>query len=226
MLLSSKRLTHASDLSYDFSNKNTLKYQEYKIIQPIKSLKKEAFFTPLAADSGTMWEDGISTDWVGRLIETVTNISLAYYLQKPIFIPIGMHNADFKITDDTAKRFNNIHVRNEQGKISATNHVAEQNGEIEEAGGGLYSTCCDFSRLIQMILNKGQGKFGKMLNAEMVELMPQNVIGPLRVKKSKQPYLISQMILRCFPMLIGTWRLGFMIKRRLANQQAVLHGED
>ena len=52
---------------------------------------------PLLFDPGTRWEDGISTDWVGRIVERVSGRPLEAYFRENIFEPIGMPDSYFDV---------------------------------------------------------------------------------------------------------------------------------
>ncbi|MGQ0702254.1 MAG: serine hydrolase [Gemmatimonadales bacterium] len=45
---------------------------------------------PLVTDPGVRWEYGISTDWLGRLVEAVSGESLDGYFRSKILAPLGM----------------------------------------------------------------------------------------------------------------------------------------
>ncbi len=52
-------------------------------------------------------------------------------------------------------------------------------------GGGLYGTARDYTRFVQMVLNRGKSNGARVLKAETVDLMCRPVTGDLRVTKLK-----------------------------------------
>ena len=51
---------------------------------------------PLLFDPGTRWEYGISTEWLGKLIEKVSGQTLEEYFRLHIFEPLGMTDNIFR----------------------------------------------------------------------------------------------------------------------------------
>src|SRR5258708_693421 len=52
---------------------------------------------PLAHQPGTTWEYGLSTDWLGRVIEKVSGRRLAEFLEEHLFKPLKMVDTGFYI---------------------------------------------------------------------------------------------------------------------------------
>ncbi len=65
-------LTHTSGLSYSFLNADILRYRELTGTPDEISGQLEMLNVPLVADPGTRWEYGISTDWLGQVVEAVS----------------------------------------------------------------------------------------------------------------------------------------------------------
>jgi CubicO group peptidase (beta-lactamase class C family) len=209
-------LTHTSGLSYEMWNPDVLRYMTHEGIPSLETLDRKCLFTPLIADPGTKWEYGISIDWVGQIIEAVSGQGLEDYFLQNIFTPIGMTGTSFKLTDDMTERLGKIHVRDAQGKIEATDLIAEQNGDFEEAGGGLYSTCRDYTRFLRMILNRGMGEYGQVLRPETVDLLKNNAIGDIQVTALHTVSPEASNDAEFFPGLVKNWSLGFMRNQTVA----------
>jgi CubicO group peptidase (beta-lactamase class C family) len=209
-------LTHTSGLSYEMWNPDIPRYMAHEGIPSLETLDRKCLFTPLIADPGTKWEYGISLDWVGQIIEAVSGQGLEDYFLENIFRPLGMTGTSFKLTDKMAERLGKIHVRDAQGKIEATDVIAEQNGEFEESGGGLYSTCNDYIRFLRMILNRGMGGYGQVLRPETVDLLKNNAIGDIQVTALKTVSPEASNDAEFFPGLVKNWSLGFMRNETIA----------
>jgi methyl acetate hydrolase len=121
-----------------------------------------------------------------------------------------MKDTSLKLNNEGLDRLGKIHVRNEDGYLEATDFVAEQNGEFEEAGGGLYSTCTDYTKFIRMILNDGQGELDRVLQPSSVQLLRENAIGNMRVRclESVLPEVSNNA--EFLPGIPKSWSLGFM----------------
>src|SRR5881628_3900165 len=61
--------------------------------EQLESLAK----VPLAHQPGTMWEYGLSTDVVGRVIEAVTGSTLSRFLDERLFRPLRMKDTTFHV---------------------------------------------------------------------------------------------------------------------------------
>ena len=70
-------LTHTSGHAYAFGNTDILRYHQVTGAPDITSGKLESLQVPLVADPGTRWEYGISTDWLGQVVEAVSGKDLA-----------------------------------------------------------------------------------------------------------------------------------------------------
>src|SRR5947208_521745 len=59
---------------------------------------------PLAREPGTMWEYGMSTDVVGRVVEAVTGSTLSRFLDERVFRPLRMKDTTFHVQAGQVKR--------------------------------------------------------------------------------------------------------------------------
>jgi CubicO group peptidase (beta-lactamase class C family) len=89
-------LTHTSGLGYDFTS---------PIVRDFKPRNGDTFAVgPLLFDPGTRWIYGTSTDWVGRLVETVSGQTLDEYFREHIFTPLGMTDTYFNVPEGKQAR--------------------------------------------------------------------------------------------------------------------------
>lgn len=209
-------LTHTSGLSYEFWNADIGRYQERKGIPGIISGEDAALFTPMTAEPGEKFEYGISMDWAGKMIEAVSGQKLGVFMRENIFEPLGMSSTAFKITPDMESRRAWLHTRGEDGILEPYDFVKPQAPEFEEGGGGLYSTCRDYTRFTRMMLNKGEVDGVRIVSPETVALMSRNAIGDLSVGplKTVMPDLSNDC--EFFAGHRKTWGLSFMINEEKA----------
>ena len=117
--------------------------------------------TPLMFEPGSRWQYGTSADWSGRLVETVSGLTLEQYFQKNILQPLGMHDTSFLVPaakfDRLVSEYHTATGRDAQGKSA---HVSPPPPKAFNGGGGLYSTAPDYVRFMQMILRRGKGADG------------------------------------------------------------------
>lgn len=209
-------LTHTSGLSYEFWNADIGRYQERKGIPGIISGEDAALFTPMVAEPGEKFEYGISMDWAGKMIEAVSGQKLGVFMRDNIFEPLGMSSTAFKITPDMETRRAWLHTRGENAALELFDFVKPQDPEFEEGGGGLYSTCRDYTRFMRMMLNKGEMDGVRIISPETVALMSRNAIGDVSVGplKTVMPDLSNDC--EFFPGQRKTWGLSFMINEEKA----------
>ncbi len=203
-------LTHTAGFSYEIWNADIVRYQQATGTPMITTCEDAALTTPLLFDPGTNWDYGINIDWAGKLVEAVSGQKLGAYLAAEIFEPLGMASTGFKITEDMRARLAKIHQRGDDG-FEVLDLEIPQAPEFEMGGGGLYATLGDYARFLRMILNKGEGDHGRVLEPETVEMMSVNQMGGNRVQllKTAMPTLSNDA--EFFPGMPKTWGLSFMI---------------
>jgi methyl acetate hydrolase len=203
-------LTHTSGFGYEFSNRDIGDLVAARVI-PSMSEGGDGFLkAPLAFDPGSRWQYGISTDWLGKLVEKVRGQSLDEYFRQNIFAPLGMPDTYFNVPASKEARLVTIHERQDNGSLLEMPHQPPQPVRFFSGGGGLYSTASDYLRFTRMLLGGGQLEQARVLRAETVALMGQNQIGDLVLEPigSLMPKLVKD---RAFPPASNKFGLGLMI---------------
>jgi len=209
-------LTHSSGFVYNLWDADFDRFMTAKEFPALNSGKEEAFYPPLMFDPGERWEYGISIDWAGKLVETVSGKTLGTYMQENILVPLGMSDTGYKLRPETEARLVTIHQRGEDGKFSLVEWKGQPEKVLEFGGGGLYSTAGDYLKFVRMILNKGTGNGNQILKPETVELMSKNAMGDLRVTMLKTTNPARSVDAEFFPGLPKSWGLSFMINEETA----------
>ena len=93
-------LTHTSGYSYDLFNTQVGNYMQYHQLPSIATCKFDSLKAPLVFDPGERWEYGIGIDWAGRIVEIVSGMKLAEYLDTHFFKPLKMHDTSFVLRED------------------------------------------------------------------------------------------------------------------------------
>jgi CubicO group peptidase (beta-lactamase class C family) len=89
-------LTHTSGLGYSFTS---------PIVRDFKPRNGDTFEVgPLLFEPGADWIYGTSTDWVGRIVETVSGKDLDAYFRERIFAPLGMRDTHFNVPENAPPR--------------------------------------------------------------------------------------------------------------------------
>src|SRR3954467_7660947 len=81
-------MTHTSGLGYWFSSAEILRWHEITAPPPILSGKLESLHAPLLHDPGERWTYGVSTDWLGQVIERGSGKTLEEYLRGNVWGPL------------------------------------------------------------------------------------------------------------------------------------------
>jgi methyl acetate hydrolase len=68
-------LTHTSGYTYSIWSETLTRYEKVTGMPDIATCKNAAFTAPLEFEPGERWEYGISMDWVGKLVEAVSDTS-------------------------------------------------------------------------------------------------------------------------------------------------------
>ena len=170
-------LTHTSGLGYPFTDPTTRDFkpragEEYRV-------------GPLVFEPGERWLYGTSTDWVGRLVERMSDQSLEDYFRQHVFTPLGMVDTFYFVPKEKEARLVTVNRRIADGSIARESVQPPTSGFTPIGGGGLSSTAHDYLRFTRALLNGGELDGARILSAGTVALMGQNHIGALGVPAQK-----------------------------------------
>jgi methyl acetate hydrolase len=202
-------LTHTSGLGYWFANADVLRYHQITGIPDPTAGRRALFEMPLVADPGTRWEYGISTDWLGQVVEAASGQDLATYCQEHIFSPLGMADATFQPTDEQGARMMPVHSRTPDGGLVPTPIEGPDEPEFWAGGHGVFATGADYLRFMRALLRGGELDGNRILRLETVELAFSDHLGGAvlpDVVRSAVPELSND--IQSLPVSQG-WGLGF-----------------
>ena len=130
---------------------------------------------PLYFEPGSDWRYSYATDVLGHLVEVVSGMPFAEFLQKRLFDPLGMTRTGFFVSEADAGRVATIYRRNAAGKLEPLQgpFAAPPTAPppFISGGGGLLSTAGDYLRFAQMLADKGRFEGRQYLSPVTVELM-------------------------------------------------------
>jgi CubicO group peptidase (beta-lactamase class C family) len=204
-------LTHTAGFAYEIWRPEIAQYQSATNTPGITTCTNAALTTPLLFDPGDRWEYGISIDWIGKMVETVSGQRLDRYFQDNIFGPLGMKDTSFAISPSQRARLASVHQRDERGALAPIEFGLPEDPEFLMGGGGLYGTARDYLAFTQMILQGGRVGGVQLLRRDTVDLMADNHIAPLDIPamKTAAPGLSNDVDL--FPGMRKGWGLSFLI---------------
>ena len=204
-------LTHTSGYSYDLFNLKVGQYMQYHQLPSITTCKFDSLKAPLVFDPGECWEYGIGIDWAGRIVEIVSGMTLADYLDTHFFKPLKMKDTSFVLRPDMQSRLVQAAARTADGGLSTIDFEFQSDGDFHMGGGGLYSTAQDYLRFTRMVLGGGSLDGAQVLKPATVKLMGENAMGEIVVPPFVSDNPAMALSADLFPGQIARWGLSFVI---------------
>lgn len=200
-------LTHTSGLGYDFVQESQ---QRARGAAPPVPGSLASLSTPLQFDPGDGWGYGVSTDWIGLLVEAASGQRLDDYFADHIFAPLGMTETGFALPSENLAA---MHARTPDGGMVPypISIGGGRNAEFLSGGGGLSGPGGDYMRFLRMLLNGGSLEGTVILQPETVADMFRNHIGALRAGGMTTTMPALSLAVSWFPDMTPGWGLGFMI---------------
>lgn len=178
-------LRHTSGLVYGPFG-NTLVHQAYNKANLFDGSQTLAEFVtklsklPLAHQPGTVWEYGMSTDVLGRIVEVVSGVTFDRFVEERITGPLGMRDTAFYLTASQAARLAEAQVDPATGKRpgASAENLTKEKQKWFSGGGGLLSTAADYARFCQMLLNRGELSSVRLLAPKTIAVMTADQLPP------------------------------------------------
>lgn len=128
---------------------------------------------------GAQWEYGVSADILGAVVEVVTGGSYGEFLQRELFLPLGMTDTGFTVPEEKRHRLVTSYQVTQEGDMIEYhgNHLGIINGmnvknpAFLSGGAGLTSTIDDYSHFAQMLLNGGTYEGKEILKERTVRFL-------------------------------------------------------
>lgn len=174
-------LTHTSGFVYEFFDQKLHDYVASGRVPGMRPGDDEFLKAPLMFDPGSKWEYGISTDWLGRLVEKVSGQNLEDYFDQHIFQPLRMSDTFFNVPPEKQARVVALHMHQEDSSYVQAPPQPLPPVHFFSGGGGLYSTAGDYLKFERMLLGGGTLDGKRVLSPESVQQMSKNQIGDLNV---------------------------------------------
>src|ERR1700733_6788210 len=162
--------SHTSGCGYFFTNEQLLRYAEMTGLPSVISGLKASLMSPLARDPGTQWEYGISTDWLGLVVEAVSGQTLDAYLAQSLYAPLGMSDTSFAPSDEQRARLMELQLRMPDGSLGPLELDVPDDPEWASAGHGSYGTITDYGRFMRAMLRDGELDGVRVLDAATVRM--------------------------------------------------------
>jgi CubicO group peptidase (beta-lactamase class C family) len=181
-------LTHTSGLSYGFFLDHPIEdiYRQFALMnfkrhQTLQASVEALAELPLVFQPGTQWRYSMATDVVGYLVEVLSGIPFADFLQERIFKPLGMEDTSFQVEQSKVQRLAQIYMtQTMQSSIAIPPAEVGLIGDVTlptqcpSGGGGLVSTLADYLKFANCLLNKGAYEGGRILGSKTLTWMASN----------------------------------------------------
>ena len=134
--------------------------------------------TPLAYQPGERWMYSLATDACGALVEIISGMPFAQYLQQTIFDPLGMTDTSFQVSADKQPRLAANYQRGADKKLAliddpATSAYLKAPGFCS-GGGGLTGTTADYLRFCEMLRRAGELDGARIIGPRTLAMMHMN----------------------------------------------------
>jgi CubicO group peptidase (beta-lactamase class C family) len=179
-------MTHSAGLGYILNgahpvNRSIIEANALDSTKPLQNMIDILGKTPLLSQPGTQWSYSIAVDVQGYLIEKMSGMTFAEFLEKRLFAPLGMRDTGFHVP--AAKRARLALVHNDaKGKLMPPDDARRGDPTVApvgaSGGGGLFSTAADYMRFCEMLLNNGQFNGVRILAPRTVEMLRTNHLEP------------------------------------------------
>ena len=160
-------LTHTAGFGYWFTSPQLSNWNNLK-----NEIDWNEKYQPRLFESGTSYMYGTNIDWVGRLVEKISEMNLEDYLRKNITGPLEMNSTWFNVPDDLEKLIVTGAVRDDDtGELIKNNYTRRNPTKNFNAGGGISSSPEDYGKFLVCMLNKGNYKGIEIIKEETFDLM-------------------------------------------------------
>jgi CubicO group peptidase (beta-lactamase class C family) len=122
---------------------------------------------PLIFHPGRKWHHSVATDVVGYLVEVLSGMPLADFMQERIYNPLGMVDTAFHVDQSKSSRFCTLYGKtpdSDFGVLDFSDFCEYQPPVAIHSGGAwLASTTDEYLQFTQCILNKGELNGARLL---------------------------------------------------------------
>lgn len=199
-------LTHTSGITYRFLGQQpqaTLMSQlrvcegVYPTELTLKQNTQLIAKVPLVSQPGAMWNYGLSTDVLGRVVEAAAGMPFDTFVTTRVLKPLKMTDTHFVVPAEKRPRLASVYrpsPDNEKRIEPVGSGIVEAGGLLyspdfplpgksnyRSGGAGLVSTADDYIRFLRMLLHRGELDGVRILKPATVDRMLSNQIGDLQI---------------------------------------------
>lgn len=164
---------HAVDAEY-----RKLRIRSAGVEQTMAEFMDRLGQVPLRFQPGTAYMYSLATDACGALVELMSGVPLAQYLQDNILGPLGMVDTAFQVPADKVGRFAANYARNPDKTTTLlddpTTSAFTRPPAFVSGGGGLTGTLADYIRFCEMLRRGGELDGQRIIGPRTLDLMRLN----------------------------------------------------
>jgi CubicO group peptidase (beta-lactamase class C family) len=132
---------------------------------------------PLAHQPGEVWEYGMATDVLGRVVEVASGMTLDRLVEERIAKPFGMTSTGFWVRKEDLGRLAQLQADPATGKRPAAPDMSKKPRWFS-GGAGMVSTAGDYLKFCEMLLHRGEWQEARVLALATVTLMTSDALPP------------------------------------------------
>jgi CubicO group peptidase (beta-lactamase class C family) len=167
----------------------------YRSDLPLSAMIKRVAKRPLCKQPETVWNYSLGPDVQARLVEVLSGMSFAEFLEKRLLTPLGMRDTRFTLSGKRRNRLAQIYGKSSEGLVpwsiemlpessSTRRHppfvtIADPTIGYERGSLGLYGTARDYLAFARMLLNRGQYNNRQIFSPNAVYLMSHDRLGTI-----------------------------------------------
>ena len=149
-------MRHTSGLTYGFTGGSPVQklIKAANVVDSNRTLAENVdamAALPLMHQPGEVWEYGLSTDVLGRIVEIVAGARLSEALQKRVFGPLDMRDTAFFTPESKLARLADPFSFEFMTAAGVDTTSVTSPPKFESGGGGLVSTLADYTRFAAML---------------------------------------------------------------------------
>jgi CubicO group peptidase (beta-lactamase class C family) len=132
---------------------------------------------PLAHQPGEVWEYGMATDLLGRVVEVASGMTLDRLVEERVTKPLGMTSTGFWVREEDLGRLAQPQADPATGKRPALPDMSKKPRWLS-GGAGMVSTAGDYLKFCGMLLHRGEWQEARVLAPATVTLITSDALPP------------------------------------------------
>lgn len=169
--------TMTGGMTYNLKTASTLPLIERGNASTLELVRAMAH-DPLIFEPGTDYAYSLCHDVLAAVVEVASGMKFSEFLEKELFVPLGVRDMGFRPTDEQKARFSAMYNYNAGTGISSEIPVGNKfilSNQYDSGGAGLFATVDDYMKIITAVACGGTAENGyRVLSPEAVRMMGEN----------------------------------------------------